>query len=162
MGLFRQGRTVKGKSGPPLCAEVIHFQAVNQKIMPEKGWRELILVWLWVVEISSVAYSNRNTFWKVNQAIACSSGPSHPYSLRLLYFLRWIWSANLLSTLKSYKYEVQEIGQVINLALCWILLQGQIVKKGQVVCYLEQLGTQQPVEVTIPSPTSCINSWDGT
>jgi biotin carboxyl carrier protein len=30
--------------------------------------------------------------------------------------------------------------------------EGQIINKGQVVCYLEQLGTQQPVEVqNLPS-----------
>jgi len=30
VGIFRQGRTVKGKSGPPLCVEVTRFHAVNQ------------------------------------------------------------------------------------------------------------------------------------
>jgi biotin carboxyl carrier protein len=25
--------------------------------------------------------------------------------------------------------------------------EGQVIREGQVVCYLEQLGTQQPVEV---------------
>lgn len=31
--------------------------------------------------------------------------------------------------------------------LFFTLPKGQVIKKGQVVCYLEQLGTQQPVEV---------------
>lgn len=34
-------------------------------------------------------------------------------------------------------------------ALALLFPQGQIVKEGQVVCYLEQLGTQQPVEVNV-------------
>jgi hypothetical protein len=35
--------------------------------------------------------------------------------------------------------------------ICWLKMlaiwQGQVIQEGQVVCYLEQLGTQQPVEV---------------
>jgi len=41
------------------------------------------------------------------------------------------------------------IVRLLTWLLCWALRQGQVVKKGQVVCFLETLGTQQPVEVTI-------------
>lgn len=39
--------------------------------------------------------------------------------------------------------------------------EGQIVKKGQVVCYLEQLGTQQPVEADIDGEVVKVLWTDG-
>ena len=40
----------------------------------------------------------------------------------------------------------------------WHDLEGQLINKGQVVCYLEQLGTQQLVEVLIVLVTSKISA----
>lgn len=42
-----------------------------------------------------------------------------------------------------------------------VLCQGQVIKEGQVVCYLEQLGTQQPVEVCIVTFLSNLFVRDG-
>jgi biotin carboxyl carrier protein len=39
--------------------------------------------------------------------------------------------------------------------------EGQVVKKGQVVCYLEQLGTQQPVEADIDGKVEKVLFKDG-
>lgn len=39
--------------------------------------------------------------------------------------------------------------------------EGQVVKKGQIVCYLEQLGTQQPVEADITGEVEKVLSKDG-
>jgi hypothetical protein len=67
--------------------------------------------------------------------------------------------------MKIYKFGVEEeLGHVINLVICWTLFQGQVVKKGQVVCYLEQLGTQQPVEVIVRllEPATNPGGWSTT
>jgi biotin carboxyl carrier protein len=44
---------------------------------------------------------------------------------------------------------------ITNLPFFLALSQGQVIKKGQVVCYLEQLGTQQPIEV-ISNPLAAL------
>jgi hypothetical protein len=38
------------------------------------------------------------------------------------------------------------------------VVQGQVVKEGQVICYVEQLGTQQPIEAsrsTLETSSGC-------
>jgi biotin carboxyl carrier protein len=42
-----------------------------------------------------------------------------------------------------------------------LCVEGQVVKKGQVVCYLEQLGTQQPVEADIAGEVEQVLCNDG-